>query len=234
MPGSARQNRPFVFGCDSMMESRVLMSSAGERMMDTPLVPLAQIAHVGRAAANAQAERGRDASTIATRRLPAAPNAALFPTARRWSWLANTYWCVPTRNLTAVLDDSTTGTQTIVSDQTVFHITNCFNGYFWGDTVTQLGSSPATSSTMLGSVTHQGKVLLTFTQTSSSSSSSSTNGFGTIERKFGQWTMVNQFGSPPGTTQIAHWAYMVQTHPGLPSWNSLPGSGESVPEFLNS
>ncbi len=195
---------------------------------------LARIAQVVRATAHNKVEPGRDASRIANRRMPAATNAALFPTARRWSWLANTYWCVPTRNLTAVLDDSTTGTQTIVSDQTVFHITHYFNGYFWGDTVTQISSFPPIDSTMVGSVTPQGKVLLTFTQTSSSSSSSSTNGFGTMERKFGQWTMVNQFGSPPGTTQIAHWAYMVQTHPGLPSWNSLPGSGESVPEFLNS
>jgi hypothetical protein len=234
MSGSTRQRRQFVFGYTSVMESRVLLSSAGERIIDTPQVLLARVVHVSRAADNAPAEPGRDASPIATRRLPVAAGAALFPTVRRWSWLANTYWYVPTRNLTAVLDNSTNGTQTIVSDQTVFHITNYFNGYFWGDTVTQISSLPAISSTMLGSVTPKGKVLLTFTPTSSNSSSSSTNGFGTMERKLGRWTMVNQFTSPPSTVQISHWANMMQTRPGLPSWNNLPGSGESVPEFLNS
>ena len=35
------------------------------------------------------------------------------------------------------------------------------------------------------------------------------------------------------TLQIGHWAYMVQTHPGLPSWESLPSAGVSVPAFLS-
>jgi hypothetical protein len=84
-------------------------------------------------------------------------------------------------------------------------------------------------------VTPEGKVLLTFTQTSQGSSPSITNGFGTMRRRFGKWTMENQlFTSPAVTVQIGHWAYMVQTRPGLPSWNSLPPSGESVPEFLYS
>jgi hypothetical protein len=32
--------------------------------------------------------------------------------------------------------------------------------------------------------------------------------------------------------RTAHWAYMVQTRPGEPSWESLPGVGLSVPEML--
>jgi hypothetical protein len=235
MLGPARRRRRFVFSYDYMMESRVLLSSGGERIIDTPSVRLARVAHVGRAAAHVGVEPARAASRIANHRLPAAAGAALFPTVRRWSWLANTSWYVPTANLPAVLYNSATGSQTIVSDQTVFHITGYVDGYFWGDTVTQLGSSAAVSSTLLGSVTPQGKVLLTFTQTSSSSSPSITNGFGTMQRKLGKWTMENQmFTSPAETVQIGHWAYMVQTRPGLPSWTSLPPSGESVPEFLYS
>lgn len=144
-------------------------------------------------------------------------SAAVTPTANRWSWLANTYWYVPTANLAAVLYDSETGRVQSVSDQTVFHITGFGGGYFWGDSVTQLGSNPASTSSMLGSVTPQGKVLLTFTTTSTSSSPSITEGYGTMVRKYGQWTMENQmFTSPSETLQIGHWAYMLQSRPGMP------------------
>jgi hypothetical protein len=160
--------------------------------------------------------------------------AAASPTVGRWSWLANTCWYVPSSNLSAVLYNSTTGTLAPVSDQTVFHITGYRAGYFWGKTVTQLGSSPASSTSMIGSVTPQGRVLLTFTHTSSTSSPSVTEGFGTMVRKHRQWTMENQmFTAPSQTLQIGHWAYMLQTHPGLPSWSSLPSAGVSVPHFLS-
>ena len=123
--------------------------------------------------------------------------AAVAPTVRRWSWLADTYWYVPTRNLPAVLFNSSTGTLAPVNDQTVFQITGYREGYFWGKTVTQLGSSSASSSSLVGSVTPQGRVLLTFTATSSTSSPSVTEGYGTMQRKAGQWTMENQMFTRP-------------------------------------
>jgi hypothetical protein len=153
-------------------------------------------------------------------------------TPRRWSWLANTYWNVPTSNLTAIFVNSSTGSVTTVSDQTVFHITGYHDGYFWGESVTQFGSSPSTARTMAGSVTPQGRVVLDFTSTSSSGTSV-TQGYGEMQKKFGHWTMENQMFSSGGTIQVGHWAYMVQTHPGLPSWHSLPGAGVSVPVFLS-
>ena len=132
-----------------------------------------------------------------------------------------------------MLYDSATDNVKAVSDQTVFHITGYGDGYFWGDVVTQLGSSPASNSSLLGSVTPEGKVLLTFTTTSTNSSPSLTYGYGTMVRKFGQWTMENQmFTSPNETLQIGHWAYMLQTRPGKPSWYSLPGADVSVPVLL--
>jgi hypothetical protein len=166
---------------------------------------------------------------------PGHPDAqAVFPTAKRWSWLANTYWFVPPPNLPAVLYNSNTGTVTLVSDQTVYHIATYQNGYFWGNSVTQLGSGSPVQSSMLGSVTPEGKILLTFTQTSSSTSPTITEGFGVMQRKFGQWTMENQmFTAPTERLQIGHWAYMVRTRPGLSSWSSLPSAGVSVPTFLS-
>jgi hypothetical protein len=163
-----------------------------------------------------------------------AAGTAVLPTSNRWSWLANTYWYVPTPNLPAVLYNSKTGAVTRVRDQTVFHIVSYENGYLWGTAVTQLNSSTPTKSSMLGSITPQGKVLLTFTLTTHNSSPSITEGFGTMQRKLGQWTMENQmFTSPNQMLQIGHWAYMVQTRPGMPSWNSLPSAGVSVPKFLS-
>lgn len=159
---------------------------------------------------------------------------AVFPTAHRWSWLENTYWYVPTSNLSAVLFNSSTGTLAPVSDQTVYHITGYRDGYFWGKTVTQLGSSSASCSSLVGSVTPEGKVLMTFTETSGGSSPSITEGIGQMQRRYGEWTMENQmFTSPGQSLQIGHWAYMLRTHPGLPSWYSLPSAGISVPAFLN-
>jgi hypothetical protein len=38
--------------------------------------------------------------------------------------------------------------------------------------------------------------------------------------------------SGPATVQVSHWAYMLQTSEGEPSWNSLPGVGVSVPDFI--
>jgi hypothetical protein len=87
---------------------------------------------------------------------------------------------------------------------------------------------------MLGSVTSKGRILLTFTATSTNSSPSITNGYGTMVRKYGQWTMENQMvTSPNETLQIGHWAYMPQTRQGMASWYSLPSAEVSVPAFLS-
>jgi hypothetical protein len=151
------------------------------------------------------------------------------PRAARWAWLANTYWYVPKPNLSAVIFDPSTGALVPVRDQTVFHITGYRNGYFWGETVTQLGQGTPTSSALVGSVTPQGRVLLSFT----SSSGTVIQGFGKMTRVRGRWTMENQmFTVSTSGSQIGHWAYMVQTRPGMKSWASLPSAGVSVPTFL--
>jgi hypothetical protein len=151
----------------------------------------------------------------------------------RWSWLAGTYWYVPPANLPAILYSPSDQTILPQADQTVFQITGYRNGYFWGVVVTQLGSMEPTTSSMIGSITPQGSVLLNFTQADGSSGPAITQGIGRMRVKYGGWTMENQmFTSPSDQLQVGHWAYMVRTRPGLPSWESLPGVGVSVPEFL--
>jgi hypothetical protein len=217
------------------LEERVLLSTIGRSAHTQPVADVAKLPRTSHAII------GRGDMTKApraTRNIISASGqpggASVSPTARRWSWLANTYWYVPTTNLSAVLYNSTDGSSTGVSDQTVYHITSYRDGYFTGPSVTQLGSSSKSFSSMLGSVTPEGQVLLTFTTTSSNSSPSITEGFGKLTRKFGQWTMENQmFTAPSEKLQIGHWAYMLQTRPGMPSWHSLPSPEVSVPAFMS-
>ena len=213
--GAARRQRDFYLNDTFALEDRNLLSSFWQ---STPAPPAADVA----------------SRHFAGHRFENPEATAVFPTAKRWSWLENTYWYVPPANLPAVLYNSSTGALVPVQDQTVYHIVAYKNGYFWGQSATQLGSSQPSYSTMLGSVTPERRVLLTFTVTGDSTSPSITEGFGEMQRKRGQWTMENQmFTAPNETLQIGHWAYMLQTHPGLASWRSLPSAGVSVPAFLN-
>jgi hypothetical protein len=153
------------------------------------------------------------------------------PTAERWSWLEDTYWIVPSPYLPAVLFNPSTQRLTHVSDQTVYHITGYEKGYFWGKNVTQLGDRAVSCSSLVGSVTPEGQLLLLFTVVNDDDSVTLHQGFGTMvqkgKKKRKEWTMLNQTGSEG----FAHWAYMVQSKPGDASWDSLPGVGESVEEF---
>jgi hypothetical protein len=146
----------------------------------------------------------------------------------RWDWLTDTYWIVPKSHLPAVLFDPSTQRLAPVSDQTVYHITGYKDGYFWGKNVTQLGPGLVTCASLVGSVTPQGRILLSFTVVNTDGSVSEQQGLGEMVENRGQWTMENQTTAP----NFAHWAYMVQSQPGNPSWNALPGVGISVTEFL--
>ena len=232
--GSKRRRRPSILSGTYALEDRVVLSSIAHLTFTPPPPHVGSVPHISQEVVHIHQTRAQPSVRFAISSSGHRAGTAVAPTVKRWSWLANTYWYVPVANLPAVLYNSSTGTLIPVSGQTVFHITGYRNGYFWGDTATQLGSSPPSSSSMLGSVTPEGQVLLTFTQTSDSSSPSITEGFGKMQRKSGQWTMENQmFTSPNETLQIGHWAYMLQTRPGRPSWNSLPSAGISVPAFLS-
>jgi hypothetical protein len=166
----------------------------------------------------------------------------LDPNRADWSWLAGTYWYVPPGSLPALQLDPDENTLTWVADQTVWHITGYRNGYFWGASATMLhdagetvprrgpGSRPVRFS-MLGTITPEGRVHLTFVRADSSSAQSATIGIGCAVRRGEGFSLEMQMSS--GTsTRTAHWAYMMPVRPGDPSWESLPGVGLSVPEML--
>src|SRR5690242_13605019 len=90
-----------------------------------------------------------------------------------WILLANSYWYVPPANLEAVFSSiSNGGTFIPITDQTVFHIQTYRGGYFWGRISTMLTiagqSSGPNCFQLVGSVTPEGSVDLSFTPTGSS------------------------------------------------------------------
>ena len=161
------------------------------------------------------------------------------PSVVDWSWLADTYWYVPVESLPALRLDPSENTLTWVVDQTVWQLTGYRDGYFWGVCVAFLydageeppqrgpGSAPRSFS-MLGSITPEGRVHLTFIATQTGNT---TIGIGRMLPHRDGWSFQMQMSSGD-RNRTAHWAYMVQTRPGEPSWDSLPGVGLSVPEML--
>jgi hypothetical protein len=173
----------------------------------------------------------------------AAVSPAMGAQVDRWRWLQDTYWYVPADNLLALASSPTRRSPIPVSDQTVYHIVGYRGGYFWGPTAviyTPPGGSSASGPSCLqlvGSVTPEGKVHLTFTLvptgTATASGNPPTVGIGMMTRKQGAWTMENQMSTVAvGNILLTHWAYMYECKRDEPCFADLPGSGLPIPEFL--
>jgi hypothetical protein len=168
------------------------------------------------------------AMVLSTAALPASS-----ATVRDWRWLNGTTWYVPTNGLPAYVYAPEQNQLIPVQDQTVYTITGYRNGYFWGRTAAQLGSNDITCMSLVGSVTPEGKIYLTFTDYPYDLGTSTTTiGVGNMVLKGRQWTMANQMSTGSSLAQVGHWAYMVQTRPNQASWHSLPGVNMSVPDFM--
>lgn len=162
------------------------------------------------------------------------------PASSPWSWLEDTYWCVPPESLPALRFDKDGNSLTWLVDQTVWHITGYRLGYFWGvcsallhdagEAVPEQGQgSQPRGFTMLGSITPEGGVYLTFIPISPGSA---TIGTGRMVPPGAEWSFEMQMSTGVGSQTNAHWAYMVRVRPGDPSWDSLPGIGLSVSQML--
>ncbi len=138
----------------------------------------------------------------------------------QWEWLEDTDWYVPQQFLPAVELDLETLVVTPVSDQTVYHIDEYSNGYFWGTTVVQIVEDRLDPGCfkLVGSVTSDGSLQVTFTPILLPVPSEflpSITGFGKMRRMQGQWTMELQMSTRTGpTTVVTHWAFMTQCQPG--------------------
>jgi hypothetical protein len=163
----------------------------------------------------------------ATFSIPAAAETVLD-----WRWLKGTTWYVPASGLPAYLYVPDQNQLIPVKDQTVYMITGYRNGYFWGRTAAKLSSGEISCSSLVGSVTPEGSVYLTFNTFPYMEGAEPTVGIGKMTIKTGKWSMLNQMSTSSGSVQVGHWAYMLQTYPGASSWSSLPGVGMSVPDFI--
>jgi len=160
----------------------------------------------------------------------------------QWSWLRDTYWYVPPENLPALQFAPDENTLAWLIDQTVWHISAFQNGYFWGSSATatlpagnkssqEASSVKPVSFSMVGSITPEGRVYITFIPGRASSSRPATTGVGRAVPHNNNWSLEMQMSTGSSKT-TAHWAYMTQVKPEDPSWKSLPGVGISVPQML--
>lgn len=143
----------------------------------------------------------------------------------------NSTWIVPPQTLLANLYNNATVTS--ASDQTVWVIDRYNQGYFSGQSYSEIDNSILSQKYLIGTVTSEGKVLITF-YSSTSTSTDLVSGTGTLNVKSsGQCTFVMQMNSSQdGVNGLVHWSYMIPVNPGDPFYNNLPGVNMSVPDYL--
>jgi hypothetical protein len=151
----------------------------------------------------------------------------------KWAWFKNTYWIVPPEGIYSIYHPLDTREFIVTRGQTVFHITDYYNGYFTGAVVVKLSSALVPSCQyMLGQVTPEGRVYMTMYDADTGAITNTP--LGTMVRRIGGWTMVNEMTGPAAGGTLSHWAYMVQSKPGTTSFRNLPFAEQSIPEFLSS
>ncbi len=151
----------------------------------------------------------------------------------QWSWFKGTYWIVPPNGIYSVYHIANDNSFVTSRGQTVFAITDYYNGYFTGAVVVKITEAEATSCQfVLGQVTPEGQVFMTMYN----AKTGAVNNYpiGTMVLENGQWTMVNEMTSPAQGGTISHWAYMIQSKPGDGFYEHLPFVNQSIPEFLAS
>lgn len=155
-----------------------------------------------------------------------------------YDFLRGTQWYVPEATLPAVQMNLQNHRMTALVDQTVWDITNSDHGYFWGRVVTVIrpwGSSASSGNPscarMLGSVTPDGHVYITFVDSDQKTTLGAIRGIGTLTPNSGGWRFEMQMST--GTTGlVAHWSYMDQCKTRQACQTKLPGSNLSLSQFL--
>ena len=144
----------------------------------------------------------------------------------------NSTWIVPPQTLRAYLYNN--GTITPAVDQTVWVFSSYDQGYFSGQSYTAIDNSTLSQRYLIGSVTSEGKVFITF-YSGTSTSTDLVSGIGVLNAKSsGQCSFIMQMNSGQnGVDGLTHWSYMIPVNPGDAFYNNLPGTGGmTVPQFL--
>lgn len=148
-------------------------------------------------------------------------------------YLENTTWIVPPSTLLAYQFSS--GIHIPLSDQTVWVINEFNNGYFFGNSYTELDGATLSQRRFVGSVTPKGAVYISFYPVSGSSTSTDiVEGIGTFTRQGGGYIFTMQMNSGQNDTSgLSHWSYMISVKPEDYFYQHLPGVNLSVPEFID-
>ena len=155
---------------------------------------------------------------------------------KKWAWFQDTYWIVPPEGIYSVFHIQSENKFVVDRGQTVFHITDYFNGYFTGTVVVKLTLNQiASCQYVLGQVTPEGRVFMTMYDAEQGSPDLGqvvNYPVGQMVKRGKNWTMVNQMTSLAQGGTLSHWAYMVQSKPGSASFFKLPFADVSIPEFM--
>jgi hypothetical protein len=155
---------------------------------------------------------------------------------RNWSWLKDTYWYVPQKYLPAVETTLSPLAHQLISDQTVWHIEDYSEGYFWGKQVVKLSTNDQyLCMQLVGSITPQGEIQMTFTFTLPPAIPPALNlkvsGLGKMRWVRGQWQPEMQMTTGVSSL-VTHWAFMKQCRPGEACNQALPGVEIPLQDFL--
>ena len=152
----------------------------------------------------------------------------------KWEWFKDTYWIVPQDGIDSVLHSGTDPSSfTVTRGQTVFHITDYYNGYWSGAVVVKLTAAQVPACQyVLGQTTPEGKVYMTMYDAKTGAVVN--DPVGEMVQVDDQWTMVNTMTGPTnqGGT-LSHWAYMVQSREGDSTFANLPFAEQSIPDFMS-
>ncbi len=148
-----------------------------------------------------------------------------------WSWFVDTYWIVPEDGIYNVVHRPKDNSFTMAKGQTVFHLTDYSTGYFTGAVVVKFGEPLVPlCQFVLGQITPEGAVHMTMYNADDGAVVNFP--VGSMEKRDGEWAMVNQMTGGTGAT-LSHWAFMVQSEAGDPSWDDLPFAHEAIPDFMS-
>ncbi|WP_068468852.1 hypothetical protein [Candidatus Protochlamydia phocaeensis] len=149
------------------------------------------------------------------------------------SILANSTWIVPPSTLMAI--NYTAGTETALTDQTVWVISRFENGYFFGDAYVGINGIPTSHMKLVGSVTPFGEVYIAFYPAAGNLLTTDVvNGIGKLRRIQNEYVFIMQMNSAPtNLTGLAHWSYMISVDKEDYLYQNLPGMNISVPQFIS-
>lgn len=166
--------------------------------------------------------------------VPLARAEAPFP--QRYAFLAGSAWYVPRQTLPAVMLDPQAGTAAAIVDQTVWSIEGYRGGYFTGRAAVLLKRdgrpvAPIQCLRLVGSVTPEGSVLVSFVPADATTADGATTGVGRLERDGTRWRFLMQMATG-SSSLVAHWSYMDACRAGESCRTRLPGTVRGLDAFL--